>query len=438
MLTRGAVDRAAALESDRALTLDTIGVVLSRLGNHNKAVQVFQKAVDADPANPGFAFNLGSSLKFLGDFDAAENAYESAISASPRFYKVHSSLAQLRRQTPEKNHIQRLEALLSNVRDDLNGELHLRHALAKEYEDIGEYDKAFENLKVGSRKKRAKLKYSVNDDRKLFACLESLFNDQSISGPSAGHATAEPIFVVGMPRTGTTLTARILTNHSAVYSAGELHNFSLSLKRATGTRSNVVLDIETLQRGMDLDFAALGETYLESTRPATGHTPHFTDKMPLNFMYIGFIHLALPNAKIICLRRNPLDTCLSNFRQLFGVDFSYYNYAYDLADVGEYYIRFHQLIEHWQSILNDKILEVRYEAIVADQESATRRMLDHCGIEWEDACLAFDENLAPVATASSVQVRQPLYDSAVARWRRYEKHLGPLKELLEGAGIQVE
>ncbi len=435
---RSAVDRALSLDPEDALTLDTIGVVYSRLSDHERAVNVFRKAVTAQPNNAGFQFNLGSSLKFLGEFEAAEQAYESAISAQPKLYKVHSALAQLKQQTTEANHIERFEALLENAGDDVRGELYLRHALAKEYDDIEHYDKAFEHLLAGNSRLRAGLKYDIEDDRALFECVEDLFTEGVFNGPCVGYSTTEPVFIVGMPRTGTTLTERILSSHSAVFSAGELKNFSLELKRASGTGSNKVLDTETFQKGMEVDFAALGKSYVESTRPTTGTIPHFTDKLPLNFLYIGFIHLALPDAKIICLRRNPMDACLSNFRQLLALtDSPYYNYSYDLLDTGRYYILFDRLMEHWRRVLPGKVLEVQYEELIADQEAQSRRLIKHCCLEWEDACLEFEKNRAAVATASAVQVREPIYTRAVDRWRHYEKHLAPLRELLEQSGIEV-
>jgi tetratricopeptide (TPR) repeat protein len=433
-----AVDRAIKLDPPDPLTLDTIGVVCSRLGDHDRAIDVFRRAAAKQPTNPGFQFNLGSSLKFLGAFDEAEDAYESAIAANPKLYKVHSALSHLRRQAPDRNHIDRLEGLLKTVGENVDGELYLRHSLAKEYDDTGHHDKAFEHLSAGNRRRRRTLNYDIEYDRKLFECVEALFSEDAIRSARPGHGTEEPIFVVGMPRTGTTLTERILTSHSSVFSAGELKNFSLSLKRASGSRSNVVLDTETLRQGMEVDFESLGKSYLDSTRPATGHTPHFTDKLPLNFLYIGFIHLALPDAKIICLRRNPLDTCLSNFRQLFDVNFSYYNYAYDIMETGRYYVLFHRLMEHWQRVLPGKILEVHYENLVADQETESRRIVEHCGLEWEEACLAFEKNTAAVATASAVQVRERIYTTAVGRWRRYEAQLQPLRDMLESENMPID
>jgi hypothetical protein len=238
-----------------------------------------------------------------------------------------------------------------------------------------------------------------------------------------------------MPRTGTTLVERILSSHPAVFSAGELTNFALALKREARTSSRLVLDPETLAEAESVDLARVGAEYVASTRPRTGHTPHFIDKMPLNFFYAGLIHRALPNAKIICLRRNPLDTVLSNYRQLFATSFSYYNYAYDLLDAGRYFIEFDALAKHWLQTIPENYCEVHYESVVADTEKEAQRLVAFCGLDWDPACLAFEQNAAPVATASSVQVRQPIYRTAVERWRKYEPELAPLKAFLAEAGL---
>lgn len=435
---RAAADQALRLNPTSALTLDTVGCVFSRTGDHNRAVTPFRKAVKKQPRNSNFQFNLAASLEFLGDFDGAEAAYEHAVKSTPRYYKAHWALSHLRRQTPESNHTERLEKLLADIGDDLPSELRLRNALAKEYDDIGEYDLAFEHMAAGYVKLRRRLNDSIADDEAAFDKIEATFNEEFLSQPAAGHPSAEPIFIVGMPRTGTTLVERILSSHSEVHSAGELQNLALAIKRAAKTKSNKVLDSDTVEQGIKADFGVLGHDYLQSTRPATGHTPHFIDKMPLNFFNIGFIHLALPDAKIICLRRHPLDACLSNYRQLFALTESpYYHYSYDLLDTGRYYILFHRLMEHWRRVLPGKVLEIQYEKLVADQEAQSRRLIEHCGLDWEDACLAFEKNRAPVATASSAQVREPIYTRAVERWRHYEKHLAPLRELLEQSGIEV-
>jgi hypothetical protein len=252
-----------------------------------------------------------------------------------------------------------------------------------------------------------------------------------------GCPSEEPIFIVGMPRTGTTLVERILSSHETVFAAGELSDFSLVLKRSTATAGNMVLDPATLRAAATADARALGEAYLQSTRPRTGHTARFIDKMPLNFFYAGLIHRALPNARIICLRRNPLDTCLSNFRQLFATRFPYYRYAYDLLETGRYYALFDALMAHWRGLMPDDFREVHYEDLVTDPERETRKLLEFCGLPWDPQCLRFFENSAPVATASSIQVRSPLYGASVGRWKHYAEELAELIALLTSLGIRL-
>jgi tetratricopeptide (TPR) repeat protein len=428
-------DKALSLGPQNALTFDTIGVVFTRTGRHREAATAYRQAVAMAPENPGFQFNLGAALQILGEFDQAQSAYEAAIAAAPRFYRAHSALSRLWRQTPDSNHIQRLEALLPGIGDDVNGELLVRHALAKEYECLGDYSRAFEHLAAGNDRKRRTLDYHIDRDRVLFETLERLCGEDMFRDAPHGHDSDDPIFVVGMPRTGTTLVERILSSHSGVVSAGELQDFGIGMKRAAGTGSREVLDVETLERARDLDFTALGRSYVDGARRRVGDSLRFVDKMPLNFFYIGFIARALPRAKIICLRRHPLDTCLSNFRQLFAVDFSYYNYAYSLEDTARYYLLFDGLMRHWQRVLPGKVLEVHYEELVQDPETQSRHIVEYCGLEWEDACLAFDRNPAPVASASSVQVRQPLYRDAIGRWRHYEVQLAPARSILEAGGL---
>ena len=429
-----AAARALSLHPAGALTLDTIGVVMTRAGAHAEALDPFRRAVAADATKAPYFYNLGASLQFTGDFTAAADAYRQALAIDPACFRAWSSLAQVRRVPFSEAEVARLDALLNERSLDPDSELHLCHALAKQLEDLGEYSRSFAYLERGKRRKRQAIHYSFAADRALFAAAKQQVAS-IMNGAPRGCESAEPIFIVGMPRTGTTLVERILSSHPAVFAAGELTNFALALKREARTSSRLVLDPETLAAAEAVNLGRVGAEYVASTRPRTGHTPHFIDKMPLNFFYAGLIHRALPNAKIICLRRNPLDTALSNYRQLFATSFSYYNYAYDLLDAGRYYIEFDVLANHWLQTIPDNYCEVHYESIVADTESEARRLVAFCGLDWDPACLAFEQNAAPVATASSVQVRQPIYRTAVERWRKYESEIAPLKALLADAGL---
>jgi tetratricopeptide (TPR) repeat protein len=434
-----------------ALTLDTVGVVLSRMGAHERALAAFRAAVASAPDNPSFRFNLAASLRIVGELAAAEEAFEAVVRAVPTFYRAYSALADLRSQRRggtkserPAQRVQRLLELLDNGGCDVDGELHLRYALAKEYEALGEYAAAFDQLRAGKAHKRRSLGYSFAVDRALFESVETICGEHFVAQSSSGGDRSEaPIFVIGMPRTGTTLVERILSSHSIVASAGEQQTFGLCIKRAAGTPPPRVLDPATIEAAAAADFAAIGSAYLKAVRgtlASSGHgsSERFVDKMPLNFFYAAMIDRALPNARIVCMRRDPLDTCISNFRQLFALDFPYYGYAYDLSDIGRYYVVFDRLLAHWERVLPGKILPVRYEELVSDPVTQTRRLLDFCELPWDDRCLDFPANAAPVATASAAQVREPVNTRSVGRWRCYAPQLAALREELLAAGIMLQ
>ncbi|MGE4073660.1 MAG: sulfotransferase [Lysobacterales bacterium] len=418
-----------AARVDGAWTWDTLGVVLTRAGAHAEAVPAFRRAVELDPSKPAYFYNLGAALQFIGEFGDAETAYRAALNLDPEQPRIWSALAQLRKAPFSDAEVELMTERIAQPPADADALLHWCHALAKQREDQGEHSAAWQLLGMGKAAKRATLDYQFADDLRLFERSAEVCS-RPFCEASGGHASGEPIFIVGMPRTGTTLVERILSSHPQVYAAGELSHFSLALKRVSRTHGARVLDAETLAAAAQVDLAEVGRMYLDSTRPRTGHTPRFIDKMPLNFFYAGIIRRALPGARIICLRRHPLDTIVSNYRQLFATGFAYYNYAYDLLDTARYWQAFDGLCRHWSQTLVGAWLEIGYEEVVDDLETQARRILAHCGLPWDPAVLDFHSNQAPVATASSVQVRQPLYRSSVARWRRLEKELAPVIEML--------
>lgn len=428
-----AARQAMALDSDDPSLFDALGVIFTRTQDHRHALRAFTEAAARYPSRATFRFNLATSLVVMGESTSAEREFEACLDIDPTFWKAHLSLAQIRTQSAGSNHIERLQCLLS-THAEKGARAYLNMALASELEDVGQYELSFEHLSLGKAAAKDGARYPLERDRKLFAAIETAFPYRS-SLPD-GNPTTEPIFVVGMPRSGTTLLDRIVSSHPDVQSAGELQNFHMALHQVAG--KNFPFCDDLVARVSTIDWRVLGDSYLESTRPVTGSKPHFIDKLPHNFLYLGLIAKALPNARIIWAKRHPLDTCLSNFRQMFSELTPYLDYSLDLLDIGKYYVLFDRLMGHWIRMFSGRILEVRYEDLLQSQELVTRRMLHFCDLPWNEACLRFEQNKAAVDTLSANQVRRPLFYSSASRWRHYERQLGPLRALLYKAGIVMD
>lgn len=425
------VREAAKLAPSDAFTLDTIGVVLSRAGLHSEALPFYDRAAAANPENADHHYNHAAALQFAGEMDAAREAYRRCAEADPNDTRGIPAIVQITKQTADANEIATLERMYAQHSDDADALLRAGHALAKTYEDLKQPAEALDWLGRAKVLKRTQIRHDPSVDAALF---DAAMRTADMLLERTGSALGAPIFTCGMPRTGTTLVDRILSSHSAVTSGGELTDFALCLKRLAKTPSNLVLDPETLGAVSRIDLTALGEAYMHSVRTSLGLSGRFTDKMPLNILLAPVILAALPEARVICLRRHPADTVLSNYRQMFATSFSYYNYAYTLEDTARYYVGFDRMVRHFEAALPERFMVVHYEKVVTEIEPQTRRMLDFCGLPFEKQCLAFHENAAPVATASSAQVREPLYTSALARWKRYEAGLSPALDILEAAG----
>ncbi|HZX81465.1 MAG TPA: sulfotransferase [Lysobacter sp.] len=430
-----AADIAVARGPADPLTLDTLGVVLTQANDHARAAGLFRRAVQAAPDVATFRFNHATALMFIGDLAAAEIEYEACLALDPCFGRAHLALAQLQRHTSNANNLQRLRTLLSASPTGGNA-MYLHLAIAKEEEDLGVYPSALAHLVAGKREGARGRGYRFERDLALFDTLIDALG--TLQAPTSASTSDAPIFVFGMPRSGTTLVDRILSSHVDVHSAGELQNFGALLKRVSGSSTRDLIDPDTVRAAIRVDLSRLGDAYVDSTRPGTAQRPRFVDKLPHNFLYAGFIATTLPAATMICVRRNPMDVCLSNFRQLFALSSPYYDYSFDMEDTARYYVQFDRLMAHWRRLMPGRILEVAYEDLVDRQEETTRRMLDHAGLPWDDACLAFEKNEAPVATASVVQVRSPMFRTSLERWKRYGDALNPMRRILEEAGVPIE
>ena len=417
-----------------AFTLDTIGVVLSRAGRHEESLPFYRQATALNPDVASYQYNLGAALQFLGSFDLAREAFDRCLENDPSDTRARTARASITKQTAEDNDIPALLAAWDkrNVLD-VDGVLQLAHALAKSYEDLGDPASAMEWLERGKSQKRAILPNREQEDQAVFQAAKEIAGNLTIAPTAAADG---PLFIVGMPRTGTTLVDRIITSHPNMTSAGELSDFSIALKRALGTPGPHVLDATTLRVCVGKDLTPVGQTYLEKVRATLGIHGRFTDKMPLNIFFAPAILAAIPAARVVCLRRHPADTVLSNYKQLFATSFSYYAYAYDLEQTARYAVAFNALIKQFETDLpSSRFKVVDYENVARDLEPQARNLLAFCGLEWDPACLNFHENAAPVATASSVQVRQPIYTSSIDRWKRYRPAMDPALAILAHAGL---
>lgn len=422
-----AAESALRCAAGNPFVLDALGTLYSSLGEQHRALAAYDRAVSLAPQDPRFRYNRASVRRFLGDLEGAEADFDHAIALNPHDFEAYLNRSDLRRQTPSRNHTAALEALAGQSFDGWQGEVQIRYALAKEYEDLERYAESFAQLRRGADKRREFLAYDVANDVATAQWITDAFPVAPLER-TAGAIEDSPIFVVGLPRSGTTLVERILGSHSSLTAAGELNGFALALVEAARLRAGRALPRrELVALSATLDFAALGRDYLRRAHDAFGGADRFIDKMPLNYLYCGLIARAVPNAKIIHTTRHPMAAGYAMYKTLFKDG---YPFSYDLGDIARYYGAYRRLMDHWNRTMPGAIYEVSYEALVADQPGETRKLLAHCGLEWEDACAQFHRNPAASTTASASQVRRPIYQSSVAQWQHYGAELAPLSEAL--------
>jgi tetratricopeptide (TPR) repeat protein len=416
-----------------ALSQRLVGNLYAGLQSYESASRCFQRALKLDPDDID-GWHLYSGVLFAQGFLVeAEKALDQVLRLNPQHAEALLTRANMRRQTRQDNHLRQLEIALAAGQLNQQDSIMLGYAMAKELEDLEDYPQAFQRLQRAAEDNDRRLGYSVERDVGFMEELSAIYS-QKISASSTDPVLGEGIiFVVSLPRAGSTLVDRILASHSGVTSIGEssvFHEAVVQHARAASARNKMTF-VDALAH---IDYPALGKSYLEKLGGESVDAPLVIDKTPANLQYLGLIHKALPGAKIIHVHKSPMDACYSIYKTYFSRG---YGYSYSLQKLGQYYVAYRKMMNDWRVNLPGEFLDVSYEQLVEDQSSETRRMLEYCGLDWQPRCLDFHMNSSPTATASVVQVRQPMFRSSLGKWRCYEQQLAPLTALLHQAGIET-
>jgi tetratricopeptide (TPR) repeat protein len=428
---RELVDRYRSQLGNSPLYLDLAGQTYMRMSLYQDARDLFEKALELQPGVEAFLANLAACVVYLGDIETAGSIYRKLLRKHPRHQRYHYELAQLKRATDDE-HVRQMEAALRKTAAEPARNIFLYYALGKELEDLERWDESFDYYRKGGDAARSTMNYKVEADIDVMnTVIETCSADWLQRDAAAEPTHPAPVFVVGLPRTGTTLTDRILSSHSSVDSAGETQLLQMVLRQLGGAAFGAEPTPSLIRQAAGQPAASVAEGYLQAIAYRLGEAPWFIDKLPENVLYLGFVAKAWPNAKMVHLRRNPMDACFAMYKQ------SYFRFAYSLDDLARYYLAYDRLSRHWREVLGERLVEVEYERLVADQENETRQLLERLDLPFEEACLHFERNVAPVATASSVQVREKVHTRSVGKWKKYEQHLEPLKEALVAGGVAV-
>jgi len=421
---------AIRLEPVNAKAYFLLASTLSPAALSYDAIEAYERVLELRPRHAGAKLGLGHMLKTVGRQEDAVQAYRECIELKPDKGETYWSLANLKTYQLTDEDIEEMESQVGKEGIGEESEVNFLFALAKAHEDRRDFKRAWEYYQKGNSTRRMLEHYDPVGTEVQNDTIIEVFDKKFIEESSGlGNPDNSPIFVVGLPRSGSTLIEQILASHSQVEGTSELPYIQQVGRSLDRNRADGVNYPEALQELGEKHFKALGQEYLDRAQMhRVEGAPRFIDKMPNNFPSVGFIHLILPNAKIIDARRYPLDSCLSCYRQLFGKG---QPFTYDLTDIGEYFLQYQRLMDHWHEIIPDRMLTVQYEDVVTDFELQVRRLLDYCDLPFEEACLRFHDTDRPVRTASSEQVRQPIYAKSVHFWRNHEQHLGELTEVLE-------
>jgi tetratricopeptide (TPR) repeat protein len=423
-----AARHAALIEPDNPQNWLTIATVATRLIQSEKALEAYERAARLSPPEGRLQMSRGHLLKTLGRRQESEAAYKAALAIDPGLAAAWWSLADLKNYSFSDADVAALESLLASDRRERSNEAQLHFSLGKAYEQRGHYARAFAHYAQGNALRHSEAPFDIEGFERRSARIRAVFDREFFAArAAAGERDRAPIFIVGLPRSGSTLVEQILASHPRVEGTMELPNILRVVHEFDDLSETRDGYPETVRGATSEQLTALGTRYLAQVAPLRQGRERLTDKLPNNFSHIGLIHVMLPHATIIDARRHPMDSCFSTFKQHFAEG---QTFSYDLGVLGRYYRSYLSLMDHWDTVLPSKVLHVQYESLVRDPQTGIRRLLEHCGLEFDAACLEFHKTARPVRTASAEQVRQPLYTSGIGYWRHFEKELEPLRAAL--------
>jgi Tfp pilus assembly protein PilF len=432
-LADAALRETLRIKPDQPIVLDLIGTTLSLMGEHSAAQSFYSRANTLLPDHPPFLQNLANNLVYHGQTEAADRIFRKIIALQPDSPQAHWALSTSTRAT-DSSHIEQMQRLAAHHQQHPRERAFYQYAIGKELEDLQQWDDAFTAFNAGAEARRATVEFDEQAEAAMFELLEQRYTRDWFDALPEGNPDSSPIFVLGQPRTGTTLIERIITSHSAVHSAGELQQLGLALRRLANYRNPRRFSAELFAAALALDPAKVAGLYLRTSSKMRGTTARFVDKLPQNYLMIPIILKALPNAKIVHLVRDPMDACFSSFKQLFA---DAYLHSYEQQEMARHHARYRRLMQVWRERFPGQFFDISYEDTARNLEPNARALVKYLELPWEPACLEFHQQEGAVSTASAVQVREPAHTRSIGRWRRYEAQLAPMINALESAGIAV-
>ncbi|MDH3589652.1 MAG: sulfotransferase [Gammaproteobacteria bacterium] len=425
-----ALDEALKHVKNEAIVEDLLGTVYSRMGEYGLANDWYSNAISHQKDHPPFLLNYANNLVYHGKTQQADEVFTRIIALQPDSPQAHWALAAAQKAKDE-DHIKQMQTLLTRGVHP-RAQAFYCYAIGKEYEDLEEWNAAFRAFEAGAAARRSTIEFDEDAEKAMFAYLEKNYTPERLSG--SGHDSNRPVFVLGQPRTGTTLIERIISSHSHVHSAGELQQLSLAIRRLSQHGDPQRFSAKLFEAALKIDFLKLGALYLDTTQRMQGDALHFIDKLPQNYLMIPLILAALPNARIVHLTRNPMDACFASYKQLFA---DAYLHSYDQKEMARHHARYWHLMQTWRERFPGRFYDISYEQTVAELEPGVRALLEYLDLPWQDACLEFHRQSSAVSTASAVQVRQPVHTRSIGRWRKYAAQLQPMLDTLQEHDIPV-